>query len=183
MIHEMRLNPGPFKNIYDGIKTIELRLYDEKRRKVAVGDEIVFVRTEKSQFRMRAEVIALHIFPSFKELFETLPLTKCGYTEENVSNASPKDMLKYYSEEEEAEYGVVGIEIKLIEKPFRDIYRFEPFLAEMSELWQRVPDWRFGQMIVCFQHWLEYNKHGDGFYFEDEKYIDLFRQFMDSLKQ
>ena len=35
--HEMRLDPAPFRMIKRGEKTIELRLYDEKRRKIAVG--------------------------------------------------------------------------------------------------------------------------------------------------
>ncbi len=33
MIHEMRLNPDIFEEIKSGNKTIEYRLYDEKRRK------------------------------------------------------------------------------------------------------------------------------------------------------
>ena len=34
MIHEMKLNESPFERIKNGTKTIEFRLYDEKRRKV-----------------------------------------------------------------------------------------------------------------------------------------------------
>ena len=32
MKHEMRLHDGPFKLIVAGTKTIEMRLYDEKRQ-------------------------------------------------------------------------------------------------------------------------------------------------------
>ena len=32
MKHEMKLNNGPFEQIKNGTKTIELRLYDEKRK-------------------------------------------------------------------------------------------------------------------------------------------------------
>jgi len=45
-------------------------------------------------------------------LYNSLPLTKCGYAPENVSTASYQDMQKYYPPEKEAEYGVVGIEIE-----------------------------------------------------------------------
>ncbi|MBQ1852397.1 MAG: ASCH domain-containing protein, partial [Lachnospiraceae bacterium] len=38
----MQLQPEPFDLIKSGAKTIELRLYDEKRRKIRIGDEIVF---------------------------------------------------------------------------------------------------------------------------------------------
>lgn len=42
MIHEMKLNNEPFTLIKAGTKVIELRLNDEKRRKLAVGDKIEF---------------------------------------------------------------------------------------------------------------------------------------------
>ena len=40
MRHEMRLHDVPFKKIQAGTKTIEMRLYDEKRQMIQVGDEI-----------------------------------------------------------------------------------------------------------------------------------------------
>ena len=46
MEHNMKLNPSPFEKIRTGSKTIELRLYDEKRRAISVGDTITFVNTE-----------------------------------------------------------------------------------------------------------------------------------------
>ena len=113
MKHIMNLNIEPFNMIYDGSKTIELRLYDKKRRAVSVGDTIVFLRTDNSDHRIEAEVIALHIFPTFKELYAALPLTKCGYTEENAAQASPDDMLVYYPGSSQQKTGVVGIEIKV----------------------------------------------------------------------
>ena len=40
---------------------------------------------------------------------------KCGYNESNINKANPNDMEKYYSKEKQSQYGVVGIEISLIE--------------------------------------------------------------------
>lgn len=37
-----------------------------------------------------------------------------GYTPHDVENAHPDDMLTYYSKEKQAQYGVVGIELKRI---------------------------------------------------------------------
>ena len=37
MLHEMKLQDDPFKKISDGTKTIEMRLYDEKRKKSKSG--------------------------------------------------------------------------------------------------------------------------------------------------
>ena len=113
MQHMMRLAPQPFEMIADGTKTIELRLYDEKRRRIGVGDEITFVHTQSDE-EIRAKVIALHIFDSFKELYNALPLLKCGYTEADIASASPSDMDVYYTAEQQKQYGVVGIEIAVI---------------------------------------------------------------------
>lgn len=55
----------------------------------------------------------LYAFDSFDELYRNLPLLECGYTEENVDVASPSDMERYYSKEEQSRYGVVGIRIVL----------------------------------------------------------------------
>lgn len=111
--HIMNLNPAPFEMIKSGIKTIELRLFDEKRQKIKVGDSITFINTENPEDTLQTKVKALHLFESFDELYESLPLLKCGYTEEDVHTASPDDMEFYYSKEKQQNYGVVGIEIEL----------------------------------------------------------------------
>lgn len=113
MIHKMNLQPQPFAMIADGRKTIELRLYDEKRRQIKVGDEILFISTELPYDTLCVEVIALFRYNSFIELYDNLPLLKCGYTEDDISTAKPEDMDVYYSKEQQEKYGVVGIEIKL----------------------------------------------------------------------
>ena len=90
-----------------------IRLYDEKRQAVKVGDTVEFTCTEDGEVLSR-RVKALHTFASFAELYGALPLERCGYTEENIARASPSDMEQYYSVEEQNHYGVVGIEIELI---------------------------------------------------------------------
>ena len=42
MEHKMKLNNGPFDMIKNGTKDIEMRLYDEKRRKIKIRDNIDF---------------------------------------------------------------------------------------------------------------------------------------------
>ena len=111
--HEMKLHHSPFEKIKSGTKTIELRLLDEKRRKIKAGDTIAFTDTETGE-RLCAEVIALHRFASFKELYGALPLTSCGYTEDELLTALPSDMEKYYSVSDQEKYGVVGIELALL---------------------------------------------------------------------
>ncbi len=108
--HQMKLHPEPFEMIKRGEKTIELRLFDEKRRKISVGDTIAFTNTESGE-KMQKTVLKLHRFDSFEELYRSLPLIKCGYTQENVDQARASDMETYYPASEQAEYGVLGIEL------------------------------------------------------------------------
>lgn len=112
--HIMTLNPMPMESIRNGYKTIELRLYDEKRQKIAVGDVIKFVNTKNILDTLNVVVEDLYIFDSFEELYKELPLLECGYTEENINKASPKDMEYYYSKEKQNKYGVLGIKISVI---------------------------------------------------------------------
>ena len=106
----MKLNPAPFERIKSGQKTIELRLYDEKRQLVNIGDEIVFTNTITGE-TLQTKVLKLHRFDSFADLYKSLPLLKCGYTSENVADAKSENMEKYYSVEAQKRYGVLGIEI------------------------------------------------------------------------
>lgn len=114
-IHTMKLHPQPYEMIKSGQKTIELRLFDEKRQKLRPGDLIRFTNTATGEM-LTAEVLRLHRFESFARLYEALPLLQCGYTEEDVDTASPEDMLAYYSAREQEMYGVVGIAVKVRER-------------------------------------------------------------------
>ena len=113
MKHVMNLHSAPFEMIRSGRKTIELRLYDEKRRLISIGDEVKFVSSSDSTMSLNCRVIALHKFDSFEDLYDSLPLLQCGYTENDILTASPNDMDFYYSKEKQKEYGVIGIEIEL----------------------------------------------------------------------
>ena len=42
MVHEMKLNDKAFNNIKNGIKKFELRLYDDRRKNINLGDKIIF---------------------------------------------------------------------------------------------------------------------------------------------
>ena len=112
MKHYMKLDPSPFEMIKSGKKTIELRLFDEKRQKIRVGDEITFVHTQNEGETLCCRVMALHPFENFAQLYKKLPVKQFGYTMSELNTASPADMNAYYSEEEQKKYGVLGIEIE-----------------------------------------------------------------------
>lgn len=108
----MKLQKDPFEKIQAGRKTIELRLYDEKRQKIKVGDQIEFTNMADPSQKILAQVLALHLFHSFEELFQALPASAMGYSSDQIPN--PKDMEAYYSKDEQVRYGVVGIELSLL---------------------------------------------------------------------
>lgn len=120
MHHEMSLRPGPFGMIADGRKRYELRLLDEKRRLIQVGDTITFICTEDER-TVHVRVTALHPFEDFVQLYASLPLTECGYTEENAASADPKDMEKYYPPEKQAQYGVLAIGVERMRLPVESL--------------------------------------------------------------
>ena len=113
-LHRMRLDEDAFTKIDAGEKAIELRLYDEKRRRIQAGDVIRFESTDDETDVLFAWVTGMRFFASFDELYAALPLTRCGYTEAEAPTASPRDMDRYYSPEAQKTWGVVGIELSLL---------------------------------------------------------------------
>ena len=110
MIHYMNLVPTAFVKIADGNKTIELRLNDEKRQRINVEDTVVF-NCSSTKDIITAQVSGLHKFSDFKELYNALPLEKCGYTVAELDTAHYTDMEQYYNKEQIKKYGALGIEL------------------------------------------------------------------------
>lgn len=111
MFHTMKLKQEPFEKIRNGSKTIELRLFDEKRQKVQVGDYIEFSLIDFPKEKLQTKVTALHRFDNFSELYAALPKEKFGCKSDETPD--PNHMDAYYSREEQEKYGVIGIEIYL----------------------------------------------------------------------
>ena len=108
MIHRMKLQNEPFKQIKKEIKKIEIRLNDEKRKIFEINDYIEFTNITTLEI-MFVKITNLYHFESFEKLFNNFDnsILGCGSYEE---------MYKYYSREEEKKYGVLGIEIKVLPK-------------------------------------------------------------------
>lgn len=103
----MKLNPGPFKKIKDGVKVIEIRLNDEKRQLLNVGDEIEFRLISDEKETLRTKVLGLSTFPTFKEMFLAFPPTAYG----SKNQDEYESMYQVYSLENEQKYGVLAIRI------------------------------------------------------------------------
>ena len=107
----MHLKEEPFNSIKNGTKTIEMRLFDEKRQQLKIGENIKFINNKTGE-ELLTQIVNIHKFESFEELYKNFDKIKLGYKEWEVAKSS--DMLKYYPQSEQQKYGVVGIEIKLI---------------------------------------------------------------------
>lgn len=107
----MNLQPKYFDFIKDGTKRIELRLYDEKRRSIQLGDIIEFAKSDDEKFKV--EVVGLLRYSSFADLFEDFDISILA-----DSSMTKQELLEvlgeFYSEEKQAEFGVIGIRIKII---------------------------------------------------------------------
>ncbi len=114
LTHKMRLAKEPFDGIVSGHKKVELRLFDEKRRKINIGDIIEFslINYEK---KIIVRVERIQIFPTFKELYQNISLIDMGYKENEIKNASYKDMEEYYSEDEQKRHSVVAFYFSVLD--------------------------------------------------------------------
>ena len=70
MNHKMKLQPRYYDFILNGTKRIELRLYDEKRQKINIGDTIIFQKEPELEITMKVKVIGLLRYDTFEELFK-----------------------------------------------------------------------------------------------------------------
>lgn len=113
---ELRLHPRPFAKICAGVKTIEMRLNDEKRRGMAVGDMLTFISRETGE-RVRARVVRRLQYATFAELVARHDTAAMGYGPEWEERLKAGDhgMYEWYSRDEEREWGVVGLEIELLD--------------------------------------------------------------------
>jgi len=105
----MRLSAEPFEKIRNGQKTIESRLYDEKRKRININDEIEFTCNDNSSKKILAKVKDIYKYASFEELFSSLPIKYFGG---NSKEELLKEIQAFYSKEDQEKYGVIGIKIK-----------------------------------------------------------------------
>lgn len=113
--YAMRLNDAFFEKMRRGEKTMDIRVYDEKRRRLRLGDTIVFSRASGGSDRIRAEVIGLSTFGSFRELLAAFDHRKFGHDPALSLDERVKMQREHYTEEEEKENGVVGIHVRLLD--------------------------------------------------------------------
>ena len=111
-MHKMNLQSKYFNYILNGTKKIELRLLDEKRKLINIGDTIEFTN-EKSNETFKVLVTNLYKYDTFENLFKDFDISILA--DSSMTKKELIDVLeKFYTKEKQNTYGVVGIEVKLI---------------------------------------------------------------------
>ncbi|MBR4475514.1 MAG: NUDIX domain-containing protein [Alphaproteobacteria bacterium] len=98
-----------FEMIKSGQKDIELRAYDDKRKKIKVGDRFILSDAENPTDYIVCEVLGLHIAPDFASLFQKIDIRRTGF--DNLYDLMDT-ITKFISPEKLTHEQVVGIEIK-----------------------------------------------------------------------
>jgi ASC-1-like (ASCH) protein len=112
--HHMHLNSDSYDALKRGVKNIEVRLFDEKRQKIQLGDTIEYLSLEnKTLAPLRVLVIGLLRYATFADLVADFPIEKVSAKIRNKADWVQSNYT-IYSREQEHRFGVLGIRIKLI---------------------------------------------------------------------
>ncbi len=106
----MHLDEQPFYAVASGQKTVELRMYDEKRQRLSPGDRIEFTYQAGS---VKVEITDLICAPEFSD-FSLETLCKAGLKDIKASEVD-EYMRRYYNKKEVARFGALAIVFKVIE--------------------------------------------------------------------
>jgi ASC-1-like (ASCH) protein len=109
----MHLNEAPFRLMQSGMKTVEVRLHDEKRRRLQVGDIIEFECVDCPTQRLRVVVKRLRSYGSFRDFYRDVPPDHLGEPGTTVDEMVARP-LRIYSEEEERRFGAFAITVELL---------------------------------------------------------------------
>lgn len=111
MKHQMGLQPKYFDYMKKGTKRIELRLFDEKRQKIRLGDIIEFTNPDGEMLAVK--VVGLLRYESFEELFRDFDISMLA--DASMTKRELLDVLNgFYPSEKQNEMGVVGIRVEVV---------------------------------------------------------------------
>ena len=112
IVHEMKLRERYYEYILHGTKRIEIRLNDEKRQKIKIGDKIKFLNESNLNEYFKVKVIGLLRYDSLDNLLRDFDCSILA--DSSISCEDLKKILEeFYTKEKQDEYGILGIRIEL----------------------------------------------------------------------
>lgn len=106
------LDEDVFEVVKNGTKNVEVRVFDEKRRKMKIGDELIFLKRPLENEKIVTKITDLKIYKNFGELVKYYDIENL-YMSEFSKEEYLKLLERFYSKEEQDEYGVVAIEFEV----------------------------------------------------------------------
>ena len=113
MEHELKLQPRYYEYILNGTKDIEIRLYDEKRQKINIGDIIIFKKEPELNESFKVKVVGLLRYENFDSLFNDFTIDRLADRSMSKSELL-EELEKFYTKEKQKEYEVLGIRIEKV---------------------------------------------------------------------
>ena len=112
-IHEMELKEEYYNFIISGTKRIEIRLNDEKRQLIKLGDIIKFKKESDLNDSFKVKVVGLLRYSSFDDMFKDFDISILA--DNSISKEELINLLEqFYTKEKQNQYGVLGIRFELI---------------------------------------------------------------------
>lgn len=108
----VHLHPLVFDIVLNKDKDVEIRVNDEKRRQLSVGDTLVFLKRPDDKEEIKATITNLVYFNNFLEVTNYYDMKRI-YLEDTTKENYINLMKQFYNDEEVNKYGVVAIEFKL----------------------------------------------------------------------
>ena len=108
---KVHLDEDIFEIVKNGTKDVEVRLNDEKRQQLKIGDTLIFLKRPLEDEEIRAQVEGLDYYEDFKTLVEQYDMKEL-YLEEYTKEMFLKELEKFYTLEQQKKYGVVAIRFK-----------------------------------------------------------------------
>lgn len=109
----IHLDEDIFEVVKHGTKNVEVRVNDEKRRKLKVGDQITFLKRPDDKESIVVVIKDLVYYKNFNDLVKDYKIEELylkGYSKEKFLLL----LKRFYSDDEINKYGVVAIKFKNI---------------------------------------------------------------------
>ncbi len=178
----MHLADDMFEKVKAGTKTVEVRLFDDKRKLVDVGDYIEFhKKSDENELVIRKVVDIPLIQKSFKEMFKTSKYLgnqkwkdvmrfspeSLGAQTNSTIKSLVNQMYKYYDKSEEEKYGVVAF---ILEEPKPACYTIFKVLLNGDERINRY----YEKLVAASDE--EFYRLMDDSLFDSDKIADALKE-------
>ena len=107
----IHLDSDVFDVVKNGKKDIEVRVNDLKRRKLNVGDTLIFLKRPNDDEKIKAEVMKLDYYDTFNSLVNNYEMERL-YLDKFTKDEWLNLMERFYTIDEQKLWGVVAITFK-----------------------------------------------------------------------